>query len=146
MWLEGLLTAGPLPALELAWQFAGQRQSLIAHNIANLDTPNFQARDVSVAQFQRLLAEAVDRRRAATGGETGPLPWRPSPEIQRDRAGRLRLEPRSPAPGVLFHDRHQRDVERLMQTLAENAGTYRVMSELLRHEFRRLGDALAERV
>ena len=68
--LDQLDTAGALPVLDAAIRFAGARHTVIAHNIANLETPGFQPRDVDPHAFQSELAEAIDRRRQ---GETGSI-------------------------------------------------------------------------
>ena len=55
MFLDDVVNSGAIPALEMTMRFAGRRQALLAHNIANLDTPNFQPKDVSPRWFQRML-------------------------------------------------------------------------------------------
>lgn len=144
--IEGLANSGAIPALEATVRFAGQRQRLIAHNIANLSTPNFQPQDVSVAGFQAQLDDAIQRRRAATGGTHGSLEIRDTREVIADAQGELRLSPGTPAPNILFHDRNNRDVERTMQDLAENAGMFRFAAEMLRSRHDLLRSAIAQRV
>jgi flagellar basal-body rod protein FlgB len=51
----GLLDSGCLPVLEMTARFAARRHELLAHHIANADTPDFRPLDVSPADFQRLL-------------------------------------------------------------------------------------------
>jgi flagellar basal-body rod protein FlgB len=146
MILDDVVNSGAIPTLELAMRFAGRRQTILAHNIANLDTPNFQPRDVSTSDFQKLLGEAIDRRREKTGGERGPLEWQETREIRQGPGGSLRLNPRTPSSGILFHDRNNRDLERMMQDLAENVGVFRVTTDLLRSQFSQIKDAIGERV
>ncbi|MBX3357214.1 MAG: hypothetical protein KF745_02180 [Phycisphaeraceae bacterium] len=143
--INDLTTSGALPALEMVVRFAGQRQRLIAHNIANLDTPNFQPREVSAAGFQRTLRDAVEQRRATTGGEAGELPWRESRELRRDSDGGLSLQPGTPSSGLLFHDRNNRDMERQMQAMVENVSAFRIGTDLLRSRFAILQSAIQER-
>lgn len=140
-----LATAGSMPALEQMLRFAGGRQRIIAHNIANLNTPNFIPRDVSVSEFQKNLDRAIEARRAETGGERGELQVRSSAEVLQKQNGMV-LVPRTAGTGVLFHDRNNRDVERQMQALAENAGAYRVAADLLRSRMDLLRGAIAQRV
>ena len=146
MFLSDVVNSGAIPTLKLAMRFAGRRQTILAHNIANLSTPNSQPRDVSTRDFQKLLGEAIDKRRAKTGGERGRLEWQETREIKRGPGGSLRLNPRTPSSGILFHDRNNRDLERMMQDLAENVGAFRVATDLLRSQFAQLKDAMAERV
>lgn len=144
MWTDGLVNSGAMPALEMTLRFAGQRQTLIANNIANLDTPNYLPKDVSVTDFRRTLGEAIDRRRQSGRGES-PLPWDETRELRRDRNGELRIEPRTPSQNIVFHDRNNRDLERTMQDLAENAMAFRVSAELLRGRMEILRAAIAQR-
>lgn len=147
--IDQLGSHGPMPALSLALRYAGQRQALIAGNIANLSTPDYQQQDVPPAEFRRVLGEAVERRRAGGGGGGrggGELAWTPRDGIGRDdRDGALVLRPRAVERGVLAHDRNNRDLERLMQDQAENAAMYRLATELLRLHGEQLKAAIAER-
>ncbi len=45
--------------------FTEARQNVLAGNIANLDTPGYKARDLSVEDFQNRLKQAVNARRHA---------------------------------------------------------------------------------
>jgi flagellar basal-body rod protein FlgB len=143
--IEGLTNTGAMPTLEAVLRFAGERQRLIAHNIANLSTPDFQPRDVSVEGFQKALAGAIDRRRERTGGTHGALGFEGTREVRVGR-GRLELRPDQHAGGVLAHDRNARDLERTMQDMVENASVYRVAADLLRAQKERLHAAIGERV
>ncbi len=144
--IKDLSTAGALPTLANTLRFAGARQRLIAHNIANMDTPNFQPRDVSVKDFQSSLAEAVDRRRAFNGGLSGELRFGGTREVRATRSGGLDLRPDTHAGGVLAHDRNSTDMEHLLQDMVENANVYRVASDFMRLQTQRLHAAIAERV
>jgi flagellar basal-body rod protein FlgB len=60
--------------------------------------------------------------------------------------GGLTLKPRTPSGNVLYHDRNNRDLERLMQDLSENVLAFRVASDLLRRENDLLRTAISQRV
>ncbi len=137
MLISDLANAGSTPVLSEMMRFAGARQRILAHNIANLDTPDFRPADVSVSDFRAALSSAVRARRAAGGGESGALAPAETREVVRAGEG-MRLEPRTSRGGVLLHDRNNRDTERLMQDLAENAMVYRATTDLLRRQ----GDVL----
>jgi flagellar basal body rod protein FlgB len=68
-----LANAGSAPVLEQVLRFAGARQRLLAHNIANIDTPDFRPVDVSPSAFREELARAVRTRREQRGGNAGAL-------------------------------------------------------------------------
>ncbi len=145
MAFEDLSNSGAIPTLERVIQFASQRQRVIAHNIANLNTPGFVAMDASIPGFQAQLREAIEARRLSSGGEFGPLNPADSGEVQFHSTG-LSITPLTPVGGVLFHDRGSRSLERQMQALAENTATFRVATELLRSRFEALRSAIAQRV
>ena len=140
-------TSGALPALEMTMRYAGARQRLLAHNIANIDTPNFVARDVTPGTFQRVLAEAIDERRARNAGTRGELAWRGTRDLAPGNTpGSIELRPRHAHAGVLGHDRNATDLERLMQDMVENASAYRAAGDLYRAHKGTIMTAIAQRV
>ncbi len=147
MLISDLIHDGATPTLEAMVRFAGSRQRMIAHNIANISTPNFQQVEVDPASFQRSLAEAVERRRHSTGS-TGPLQFRSTDQIRQERDGSLTLTPlaQKPSRNILFHDRNNRGIEELMADQAENVAAFRVASDLLKSRHDLLRMAIAERV
>lgn len=142
--LDDVLNSGAIPALEAVMRFAGARQSLLANNIANLDTPGYVPLDVSPASFQKVLRAAVSARRDA--GNTGDLRLGRSREVREGARGELVLTPRTPSGNILFHDRNNRDLERMTQSIVENATAYREAAELLRGRYALINAAIAERV
>ncbi|MFN7022062.1 MAG: flagellar basal body rod protein FlgB [Phycisphaerales bacterium] len=145
MLIGDLANSGAIPALEASLKFAASRQKLIAHNIANADTPDFRVQDVDPAHFQQSLRKAVEQRRQRTGGQQGGLSIGSTRQMQLHADGRIELRPRTPSENLLFHDRNDRDLERLMQANAENVAAYRLSVELLRSRFDLLRSAIAER-
>lgn len=146
MLLQDVLSSGALPALEATIRFAGARNRLLAHNIANISTPNFRQTDVSPRDFQRMLGEAVDRRRARTGGEHGGLDLAGDRQLRVRGDGSFELNPTMSMGGVLAHDRNNRDLETLMQNLTENLGAYQVATDLMRSRMGTLATAISQRV
>lgn len=143
-WMSDLTSSGSMPALEMTLRFAGDRQKLIAHNIANLTTPDFRPADVSPRAFQSALARAIEDRRER--GNIGRLTLEAGREIRQRPDGSLALTPRTPAAGVLAHDRNNRDLERLMQDLAENTAVFRTASDLYKNRSDLIKTAIAQRV
>ena len=144
MLIGDLTNSGAIPTLELMARFAGGRQRIIAHNIANLDTPNFLPLDVSPTEFQKALGKAVDARRQTTG-EAGPLAFKGTAQVSVRPDGGLALTPGTPSGNILFHDRNNRDLEGLMAQQAENAGVFRTSIELLRSRYGIIQAAISER-
>jgi flagellar basal-body rod protein FlgB len=149
MLIGDLSTSGAMPAAEMLLKFAGQRQKIIAHNIANIDTPGFQVKNADPKAFQEMLGDAIDQRRERNGGAFGVLEWKETSEIHRvGRKGSMdfELRPSTSSGGILHHDRNDRDLERMMQEMVENATAYRVAADLLRSQRNQLQNAIAQRV
>ena len=51
-----------IPVTEQVVNFTQARQNVLAGNIANIDTPGYKTRDLSVEEFQARLQEAIDHR------------------------------------------------------------------------------------
>lgn len=147
MLIDQVLNTDALPSLEKTIQFAARRQALIAHNIANISTPNFQQKDVSIEGFQRSLGEAIDRRRARSGGSgvRGELEYEGTREIKPTAKG-LELRPRTSTGNILYHDRNDRDLERLMQGMVENLTVFRAAVDLMKNRMELINAAIRERL
>ncbi|MHC5024970.1 MAG: flagellar basal body rod protein FlgB [Planctomycetota bacterium] len=141
--IDGLTNADALPVLERLMQFAGRRHELIAHDIANLDTPGFRPVDVDPDAFRTQLSEAVDERRQRGG--RGDLRLRDSSEVEV-HADTLSLRPAPAGENLLFHDGNDRDLERTMQKLVENFMTFRMAADFMRSRFDLLNTAIRERI
>lgn len=145
--IDAMFQNGALPTLERVVEFTHARHALLTHNIANLSTPHFQPRDVSPRTFQAALGRAIDRRRRQPDPVRGDLPMTPTRELRFDDRGRLTLRPEgNPRRHILFHDRNNRDLERIMQDLAENTLTHRAAVDLVRNQFEMMRIAIRERI
>lgn len=145
MFIDDVTSSGAMPALELMMRFAGARNRVLAHNIANLDTPDFRPVDVSTSGFQQQLRKAVEARRERTGGSHGGLGFESTKEVSVSASRALNLRPRTPSANILFHDRNNRDLERSVQDLVENVGVFRASSDLLRSKYEILRVAMNDR-
>lgn len=143
--IRGMFDYGALPSLERLAQFTEARQGVLSHNIANVSTPHFRPADVSVDDFRRKLGQAMDERRRRPNPVRGPLELRDSREVEFRDPG-ITLRPSPTDRNVMFHDRNNRDLERMMQDLVENAMAHNASVELLRNQFDMLKTAIRERV
>jgi len=130
MLIEGLMNRGNGALLEQVVNFAAQRHKLLLENIANVDTPNYRQKDLSVARFGSMLRERVDERRRHGVASFDDM----SSEVE------------NPVRGILFHDRNNRSMEQLSTDLAKNAMMHNLAIELLRKQFQQMDMALKEKV
>lgn len=147
--ISELANSGGMPALEAVIRFTSQRQKVLAHNIANMTTPDFRPADLSVAGFQAQLRDAIEARRnraeAGEAGEAGELRLSDSEEIKQLDSGEFVVNPTTGSNGLLKHDRNNTDPERLMQSVVENQATFRIAAELIRNRNEMLRAAIAQR-
>ncbi len=143
--VDGLFNSGALPVLERVIQFTEQRQKVLAHNVANLSTPYFKPVDVDPGGFQAALGRAIDQRRAGVRPNSGELRIEDTPQVRFGRSD-VTLDPSRRNEGVLFHDENNRDLERLMQDVAENAMAHNMAVELMRSEMSVIESAIREQV
>lgn len=146
MFFSDITSSGAIPALTATLQFAARRHEMLAANVANLNTPNYQPQNVEPAAFQKALGEAIDGRRARFGGHRGELSFSGSREIRMDRRHNIRLTPSPINRAALRHDRNNSDIDSTMKAIAENTMVYRMSAELLRSRFNLLQTAIAGRI
>jgi flagellar basal-body rod protein FlgB len=143
--IEGMFNSGSMPALERLVQFTAHRHRMLSHNIANISTPHYQPTDLDPASFQEALGEAIDARRRRPGGTNRPLEMRDTRQLDFKEHG-MEVKPQQRNNNILFHDRNNRSLERLMQHLAENAGVHNSSLAMLGNQFDMLQTAIQERV
>ena len=140
MWVNRLLESRPRQALELAAKFAEERHKVLAENAANIDVPDYHAKRLDGASFQRALSRAIDDSQRA-GREA--LNLRGEAQVSTDSGGKLRARPkREPAQNVLFHDGTNARLETLAADAQENALSYQMAMNLLKSQFNDLLTAI----
>ena len=143
MWIDRLTSSRTLHAVELAAQFAEQRQRVLAENMANIDTPDYHSQRLDPAAFQTSLRDALSR--ANQTGQTG-LELRGNAQFSTDAAGRATARPvTEPAPNVLFQDGTNGRLEQLVASANSNALSYELATELLRNRLDNLMQAIRGR-
>jgi flagellar basal-body rod protein FlgB len=130
MFLDRLLNQGSMPVLERVLQFTDARQSLLAENVANVSTPNYVQKDLSLDQFQEVLLEKVRQQESAAPGS-----------VDFDDVS---MDIQQPQHGILFHDGNNRSMEQLMSDQAKNALMHNMAVELLRDQYSMIETALKE--
>jgi flagellar basal-body rod protein FlgB len=132
MFIDRLINQGNIPLLEQMVRFTAARARVLGENITNISTPNYQQKDLSLDNFQQELRDRVALRKDAGPGEI--------------RFEGIEKPIESPDRNILFHDRNNRSVEKLMSDWEQNAMSHNLMTELLRKQFSSIQDALKERV
>ncbi len=133
MWIERLVSSRTTHAVELTAQFAEQRQRVLAQNLANIDTPDYQQRHLDVEPFQRSLREALDTSRAERRNR---LQLQGNAQFSHGPGGQVSVRPgEEVAPNALFHDGTNARLETLLAQTAENNLSYGLATSILRKRF-----------
>jgi len=143
--IDRMFDKGALQTLERVVQFTGARNRVLVDNVANMSTPTYKPRDLSVKGFQKTLGDALRVRRGSGTPMTGRLRLRDTGELSFGEGGLLSARGGATGEGILFHDQNNRDLERTMQHLAENAMAHNTAIELLRQSLSVMEMAIRER-
>ncbi|QDV27623.1 flagellar basal body rod protein FlgB [Aureliella helgolandensis] len=134
MW-DSWLSNSTLPALEQSATFAQKRHMLLAGNIANLDTPGYQTRDISIEDFHASLREAIESKHA--------------PEVYRSPGSNAVLpdqmeKVRDVTKQILYHDGSDVSVEEQVTEISKNQAMHNMSIALMRSQLRTLQAAIRE--
>jgi flagellar basal-body rod protein FlgB len=132
--LASLLNNTNLPALEQTVSFAAKRHMLLASNLANMDTPDYQTRDISVDDFQSSLKEAMASAQAPGSRYESPA------EVQQASYAQVRDVSRQ----ILYHDGSDVSLEEQVTEVAKNQSMHNTAVSLMRSQFQTLKAAIAE--
>lgn len=134
--MNEMFASTSIPVLEQMVNFAQSRHSVLASNIANVDTPGYRTRDLSVDRFQAKLKTAVEARHANRGGAAS-------------FASQVRVDPfervREDMNGILYHDDGNVGLERQVAEITKNHMQHNLALSILNSQFRLLQAAVAER-
>jgi len=136
--LEGLVQSTTIPILEQVASFSQARHTVLAGNIANLDTPGYHARDLSVEDFQSRLRESIEARRQQP---LGLSPGETAFQLSRNMA-----EVSKEARTILRHDQGNVGLEYEVTEMVKNQMQHNLALAIMRSQFQLLQAAISERV
>ena len=135
---DSWLSNSTLPALEQSISFAQRRHQLLAGNLANLDTPDYQTRDLSVKDFQAQLRAATDSSRRM---ETTYVPGKGQQPVTRQQAID---KVRDVSKQILYHDGGDVSLEEQVTEIAKNQSMHNTAIALMRSQMQTLQVAIRE--
>ncbi|MEM9827572.1 MAG: flagellar basal body rod protein FlgB [Planctomycetota bacterium] len=122
-----------IPALQQTTAFAQKRHELLAGNLANLDSPGYRARDLSVDQFQAALGDALRYGTDVTSA------------VGVTTRDERMSGPRQAMEQVVYHDESDVSMESQVTELAKNQHLHSLAITTLRSQFSLLRAAITER-
>lgn len=124
-----------IPVLEQVVGFAAARHMVLAGNLANMDTPGYHARDLSVEDFRSHLQAVIEANRQPAASSPGEMDHRAYERNQR--------------PGfatILRHDDADVNVEREVTEMMKNRGQHNIALAIMVKQFSMLQSVISERV
>jgi flagellar basal-body rod protein FlgB len=128
-----------IPVLQQVVGFTQARHNVLAGNIANLEVPGYKTRDLSVADFQSRLQQAIEEQKhpsAATHspGETNYRRPEPLAEVAKNSKTLMR------------HDENNVGIEQQSSEVMKNQLDHNMALALMIQQFRQLDTAISGRV
>lgn len=133
-----LFDSTTIPVLQEAIQFSQARHVVLAGNIANLDTPGYQVRDLSVEDFHEQLRNMIRRRHDPRAAESPGL-------IAEAAASGKAASVREPKT-ILHHDQSNVGIEFQVTEMVKNQMQHNVALAILSSQMRLLQAAVSERL
>lgn len=136
--LANLFNSTSIPALGEVLNFAQARQTVLAGNIANVNTPGYRLRDLSESDFHQRLKEAITASQKANE----PL----SPGVSHSRPGDPMRQVRSSLENIIYHDDTNIDLEKQVAEMTKNQLLHNFALTVMTDQFQLLQSAISERV
>ena len=136
--LPNIFNASTIPFLQETVNFSQARHNVLAGNIANMDTPGYKVRDLSVDTFQQRLKAAMDARQA----KREPV----SPGIVDSPADEPMRQVRESLKNILYHDDSNVSLEHQITEINKNQMLHNTAITIMTQQFRLLQAAVSERL
>jgi flagellar basal-body rod protein FlgB len=136
--ITNLFQSTTIPVMEQVVNFAQRRHGVLAGNLANLDTPGYQVRDLSPQAFEAKLKRVLeDRTKAPTQISQGD--W--SKQIENP-LGKISGE----LEDFLYHDQSSGNLETQVAAISKNQLQHNLALSIMTSQFRLLQAAISEKV
>jgi flagellar basal-body rod protein FlgB len=136
--LPNLFGSTSIPALSEVLNFAQARHTVLAGNIANVNTPGYRLRDLSQTAFQEKLKEAM----AHSNATAEPV----SPGLAYSEPGDPMRDVRASLENLIYHDDTNIDLEKQVAEMAKNHLLHNFALTVMTDQFQLLQTAISERV
>ena len=154
--IPSLFSGSAIPVLEQVASFTESRHGILAGNLANLDTPGYQTRDLSEQGFQARLRTALAARdTAAQAAASGASPGVLSQLLPPGTALAPLSSPAAPTTSLetvndnladlLHHDGSNVGLEKQVSEIAKNQLRHNLALTIMTAQFRTLEAAISER-
>lgn len=136
--LPSMFDSTNIPILQEVASFTEARHSVLAGNVANVDTPGYQLRDLSPETFQERLKEVIAERTMARQS--------PSLGLAHAEPGDPLRHVRDSLRSITFLDGSNVGIEQQVTEITKNQFMHNLAISIMGSQFRLLQTAISERV
>ena len=152
--VPGMFGNSALESLEKTVEFSTRRHAVLAGNIANMDTPGYETRDLPLKNFQESLKSLSEaKQRLAEGSPPSGLPAGiEEPELLSRRQALLEAKDAASQHvfdsmnQIVYHDGSDDNLEMQVLEMSKNQSMHNMAIALLRSQFQTLKVAISESV
>lgn len=128
-----------IPVLQEVLQFSQARHSVLVGNLANVNTPGYRTRDLSLGNFQARLKDAIEasERSGSANQSPGVLTTDPQDPMR---------EVRDTMTNLLYHDDTNIDLEKQVAEITKNQYMHNLALTVITDQIQLLQTAISERV
>ncbi len=137
-----LFKSTTIPVLQQAVAFNQARHVVLAGNIANMDTPGYRVRDLSVEDFQHQLREMIHKRHVPQESASAAVVKN---SLAGPAEGRKAEEVRKPKT-ILRHDKSNVGIEYQVTEMVKNQMQHNMALTIMNNQLRLLETAISERL
>jgi flagellar basal-body rod protein FlgB len=139
--ISNLFDSTTIPVLQEVVNFSQARHTVLAGNIANMDTPGYKVRDISTEDFQSRLQQAIETRHQSPSSAEGLSPG----EIGLRGAEPL-AEVAKNSNTILHHDQSNVGIEQQVTEMVKNQMQHNLALSVMVQQFHLLETAISEKV
>jgi flagellar basal-body rod protein FlgB len=134
----GMFDSTTIPVLQEVVSFTQARHNVLAGNIANYEVPGYKTRDLSVADFQSRLKQAVEERDHPSE--------QVSPGVVDDKRPEPLAEVAKNSKTVMRHDANNVGIEQQSSEVMKNQIDHNTALALLVQQFHAIETAISGKV
>ena len=143
VFIRGMFSRGSLPIITNVLNFAERRNSVLANNLANIDTPFYKAQDLPVSEFRQALDNAMEERQNGNAREfnltgTDNIHVGPQGEVRFDQVNAIEST-------IMRNNENTVGIDQAMSELSKNSLLHNVSSNVLNSLFKGLETAIRGR-
>ena len=136
--INGLFNNTTIPILSEATSFAQARHNVLAGNLANLDVPGYQVRDLSTETFQERLSDVIRARREGNQPLTNGAGTGDSRDLMQGVHDSMKA--------IVRHDDVNVGIEQQVLEISKNQFLHNMAITVMGSQFRLLQAIVSERL